>query len=70
VQFYSTDAKPVQLTWRDLKGSIIEQTLLDNVQLGKNEFVYDNKANWLGGTYFLTIDVNGQSATQKVIFEE
>lgn len=70
VQFYSMDAQPVQLTWRDLKGSIIEQTLLDNVQLGKNEFVYENKANWLGGTYFLTIDVNGQSATQKVIFEE
>lgn len=70
VQFYSRDSKPVQLTWRDLKGSIIEQTLLDSVQLGKNEFVYENKANWLGGTYFLTIDVNGQSATQKVIFEE
>jgi hypothetical protein len=70
VQFYSRDSKPVQLTWRDLKGSIIEQTLLDNVQMGKNEFVYENKANWLGGTYFLTIDVNGQSATQKVIFEE
>jgi len=70
VQFNAMENEQVQLTWRDLKGSIIEQTLLENVQIGKNEFVYEDKSNWLGGTYLLTIQVGNQTATQKVIFEE
>jgi hypothetical protein len=70
VQFNATRSEPVQLTWRDLNGKVIEQTKMNEVKKGKNEIVYENKSNWLGGTYLLTIQVGNHIATQKVIFEE
>jgi len=70
VQFNAMGSESVQLTWRDLSGRIIEQTQLNEVKKGKNDFVYEDKSNWLGGTFLLTIQVGNYTATQKVIFEE
>jgi hypothetical protein len=70
IQFQLDKAESVKLTWRDLNGKIVEETIIENTQLGKNEYVYDDKAQWLGGTYLLTLETRNQTATQKVIFEE
>lgn len=70
IQFHLNKAETVKLTWRDLTGKIVEETIIQNAKSGKNEYVYEDKAHWLGGTYFLTFQTPNQTATQKVIFEE
>jgi hypothetical protein len=70
IQFQLDKAESVKLTWRDLTGKIVEETIIQSAKLGKNEYVYDDKAHWLGGTYLLTLETSSETATQKVIFEE
>jgi hypothetical protein len=70
IQFHLDKAETVKLTWRDSAGKIVEETIIQNAKSGKNEYVYDDKAHWMGGTYLLTLETPNQTATQKVIFED
>jgi hypothetical protein len=52
-----------------IDGKKIEESILNNLQIGENTFQRKIKNLELGGTYILTIETTYEKATQKIIIE-
>lgn len=57
----------VTVSISDAKGSLLYKTLLDNVNIGENTFHKQIDTLSKGGVYFITVETNYETATQKIV---
>ena len=69
VKFNIKSSADVKIIISDINGRTIEQTVLS--ELGLGEHIYSKKIDGLtdGGIYFITIETDGEKATQKIVIE-
>lgn len=69
VKFNTKSSADVKIIISDINGRTIEQTVLS--ELGLGEHIYSKKIDGLtdGGIYFITIETDGEKATQKIVIE-
>ena len=69
VKFNTKSLADVKIIISDINGRTIEQTVLS--ELGLGEHIYSKKIDGLtdGGIYFITIETDGEKATQKIVIE-
>ncbi len=71
ILFYLKEKKSVLMTITDEKGKVIlKEDLSSQVMRGSNILQKGIKSIKAGGIYFVTLTVDGQSATQKIIVKE
>lgn len=59
----------VKIIIHDASGKLLENTVLNNLQIGENTFLKKIKNIIDGGVYYITIETNYEKATQKIIIE-
>lgn len=69
VRFNLSKVSEVKIKIQDVKGKLIENTVLKNLQAGENSFSRKIRGMINGGVYFITIETLHEKATQKIIIE-
>lgn len=69
VRFNLKNSSNVKVIIHDASGKLLENTVLNNLQIGENTYL--KKINNIidGGVYYITIETNYEKATQKIIVE-
>lgn len=69
VKFNLKNSSNVKIIIHDASGKLIENTVLDNLQIGENTYSKKIKNLINGGIYYITIETDYEKATQKIIIE-
>jgi hypothetical protein len=69
VKFHLNKIAETKISLYSIDGKKIEESILNNLQIGENTFQRKIKNLELGGTYILTIETTYEKATQKIIIE-
>jgi hypothetical protein len=70
VKFYLNKISETSISLYNINGKKIEETVLNNLQIGENTFQRKIKNLDLKGTYILTIETPHEKASQKIIIEQ
>lgn len=69
VRFKLKSSSKVKVIIHDASGKLVENTELNNLQIGENTYSKKIKNLIIGGIYYITIETNYEKTTQKIIIE-